>query len=279
MIQRLVTYYPTCINENGYLIQSVSTEVYVQHPGTNQWYLIMHQGANYNWKAVIDEWSNSNSSNNIEEITYFKNWRDFFTNSGKQRMPIQTSSTYLTLQGAINHSIRWMWRRDRVWNSPMKTTAPSKIELYLASGLPGSMSANSCFAMPFTFDSKSPNGIIELDEPELEPYYTCFFDGKENHAENTRLAIEALKSSQPDAAIQLLGVMQVIASTCFEDDWGDNYVFGLYEIIHTIIQVEDIEYGKGIIFAHQIILLCELLNRCQGWWYNEGNDAIFKSIN
>lgn len=273
MIQRLVTYYPTCINENGYLIQSVSTEVYVQHPGTNQWYLIMHQGANYNWKAVIDEWSNS--SNNIEEITYFKNWRDFFTNSGKQRMPIQNSSTYLTLQGAINHSIRWMWRRDKVWNSPSKTIAPSKIELYLTSGLPNSMSTNSCFAMPFTFDSKSPNGIIELNEAELKPHYTCFFDGEEHALYNTHLALEALKSPQPDAAVELLGLMDLVSKVYFNElIAGDNYT--VYDIIRTIVQVNDTNYYDKIVPAYFIELARNLYQQCQGWWYECEFGAVFQ---
>lgn len=271
-IKRLVTYYPTCINDNGYLIPSVTTQAYALNPENNKWYLTMYKMPYGNWKAVLDEWGNS--KNNTEQIQYFKNWRDFF-NKSKPTMPITHSSTYLTLQGAASHKIFWQWKRDKLWTSPCKTIAPSKIELYLSSGLPSNMSNKSNFAMPFTPDSKSSLGIIELDEAKLKPHYTCFFDGDEHAEENTRRAIEALKSPHPDTAVELLGLMDLVSKVYFNKlITSDNYT--VYDIIRTIITVEGTEYSHDIMPEYFILLIRYLYQQCLGWWYECEFGAVFK---
>ncbi len=274
-MQRITIYEPDQIQSNGYLVQSVSIHSYAINPTTNQWHLAMIHTPLYNWKVIIDPRANSEDTH---QVGCFQNWRDFFVYT-KPKYHSLNGSSYLTLNGANNHNLRWTWKQTNGELS-MANVAPSKLQLHLKSNdTPyNGYTLKNEFAVPITFDSISQNGIVELDEKSLtKTYYSGFSDNEQHTSQNAALAIEALKSPQPDTAIYLLGMLKVISQTSFDPSNVDSNSTDIYDTIHTIIKVNGVEYTSKLINEYQIILMRQLSKLCNGWWYkNQAGTTEFR---
>jgi hypothetical protein len=277
-MQRITIYEPDQIENNGYLVQSVSIRSYAVNPVSNRWHLTMLHTPQNNWKAIIEPTANNEDTH---QIAYFKDWRDFFTYTMPKRHNLNGSS-YLTLNGASNHNIRWTWKQTNGKLS-MENIAISKLQLYLKSNDTPYNGYNfkNEFAVPFTFNPISQNGIVELDEKSLTKiYYSGFSDNEEDTDKNVALAIEGLKSPQPDVAIYLLGMLKVISQISFNPSNIDSNSTDIYDIIHTIIKINGDEYTSELIDKHQVVLMRHLSKLCNGWWYkNQAGTTEFRIHN
>lgn len=183
-----------------------------------------------------------------------KKWHPFFTEA---TAPIKQDSIYLTEVGALNHSI-WMYAYNESGYC-MYPTCDVQV-------VPPQIDPHEYKVIPVTIiDGR----LVELSY-DTPPIYTAFSNYPQDWEENTTLALEALKSPNPDAAIQLLGLMEAISEEHHCAGWLTGNEYALLEIMQQALNEKVIRssgYGMGYIPASQINLMINLHQKCKGWWY------------
>lgn len=250
IIQTITTYDPTMVEADNRFYRLPKCTTYAQNPNTMLWHIC---------------------PDDVDETKV--DWHQLFDTTESIVAPIQKDTTYLTRDGAMRHNL-WIC----YWESESK----DKIDKLIPVGNITRMSSNKdspnsefdtyCFV---TVNEDSTR-LVQLDYSE-PPLITAFSNYASDAQNNTRIALQAIKSCDPDAAVQLLGVMELISESCYCAGWITGSEYNLFDIMQSAIQkriVLDTRYGINFVTSTHIELMIKLYHQCKGWWY--WNDKCYQ---
>lgn len=97
---------------------------------------------------------------------------------------------------------------------------------------------------------------------------------------NAEIALQAMNSPKPDAAVQLLGLVMSINKKCLGAKWQDGCQWELLEILTAASHnsnkpIRHTKYGDSYITATQIADMNRLRICSGGWWIYDTDKSMF----
>ncbi len=269
--QQLTLYYPCVIQVLDQFVQTISVEVWIQNPINEKWNLV-----------AFKDGDRSNSETRISNYTYaatprmtafineeYPSIEAFFQAEKEEGVdyPIRYKRTYLTAKGAASHKLFWAWTNLHTNKIEHIHWHPLAIKVK-ASGDDKTDLSN------LTPVKIAQGKIITLEKDNLPSNRAAFSEFPADREENLRLALEALKSPNPDAALELLAVMEEISNNCFYASWIMGNGYNLESILKSWNGTSNVTYGSGEITYQQLTLMRILSKLSEGWWFwNEDSDT------
>ncbi|WP_243713970.1 hypothetical protein [Nostoc sp. 106C] len=270
--QQLTLYYPCAIQILDQFVQTISVEFWIQNPINEKWNLIPCKngdssisGYTYAIAPRIMVYPN-------EEYPSIEAFLQAKQEEGVD-YPIRHKRTYLTVKGAASHKLFWAW------------TNPQTNKIERIHWHPLAIKAKTSEDDQTDYSNLTPvkivNGkLITLEKDNLPSNRAAFSEFIADREENLRLALEAMKSPNPDAALELLAIMEEISKDCFYASWIMGNGYNLESILKSWDGTSNVSYGSGEITHQQLALMRVLCELSQGWWFwDEDNDTgvIFQS--
>ena len=258
----LTLYYPCVIQVLDQFIQTISLEVWLQNPQTKLWHLV-----------AFKDGDGTNSETRVANYTYATKPRltafineihpsvEAFLQANQEsgiEFPIRYKATYLTAKIAANHRLFWTWTNPESNNIERIHWNPNAIK---------ASHDNKTDYSPMLPVTIQNGKIIAIARDDISEIHTPFSDFPVDWSENLRLAFEALKSPYPDAALELLAIMQAISEKCFCASWIMGNGHNLQSILEEWEGNSSVNYGNSEITPEQLHLMRILSKLSQGWWY------------
>ncbi|BDA76103.1 hypothetical protein CAL7716_102690 (plasmid) [Calothrix sp. PCC 7716] len=183
----------------------------------------------------------------------------------------EDKAAYLTEAGALSHP-HWMYEYN---DKGYQKLHP----VWDVEDFPGMVDLEKNFYYPVTLiDGK----LVEVgrSNPKLyTPYSTDVTEWKTN----VEIAIEAMKAPNPDAAVQLLGLIIDINKKCLSAKWVGEYEWELLGMLAAArnspgIPQRHTEYGDSCITATCMADLYRLQKQSNGWWIHDSDNGAFLFI-
>lgn len=124
--------------------------------------------------------------------------------------------------------------------------------------------------------------LVELSEDAPALYSPYSMDIAEWNL-NAEIALEAMNSPKPDAAVQLLGLVMNINKKCLGAEWIQGSQWKLLGILSVVKNnsrkpIRDTKYGSSYITATQIAEINRLRICSGGWWFYDPDKSMFHFI-
>lgn len=168
---------------------------------------------------------------------------------------IRTCSIFLDYDTALNFDNWWTWKRQEDGKISVKGISATKAELFGKSGLTGEYPSSPYKSIQVQLREST---FVEV-EPHFLEYYSPFSWYPADWDGNLRIASESRKSTKPDLAIALLGLMQEIS----KEEYFASWMTGLEYQVWNLIKTKDNPLNIRKEFVIQLWLLS---GRCEGLW-------------
>ncbi len=270
--QQLTLYYPCVVQILDQFVQTISVEFWIHNPRTEKWHLVLFQNGD---SSISDDKYTTAPRIRAYLNEEYPSIEALFQAKKEESVdyPIRHKRTYLTVKGAASHKLFWTWTNPQT----------NKIERIHWHPLAIKVKASEDDRTDYSNITpvKIVNGkLITLEKENLPSNRAAFSEFLADREENLRLAIEALKSPNPDAALELLAIMEEISSYCFYASWIMGNGYNLASILKSWDGTSNVSYGGGEITHQQLALMRVLSELSQGWWFwDEDQDigVIFQS--
>lgn len=271
--QQLTLYYPCVVQILDQFVQTISVEFWIYNPISEKWNLVVLKDGD---SSSISGYTYATAPRKMAYLNEEYLSIEAFLQAKKEEgvdYPIRHKRTYLTVKGAASHKLFWTW------------TNPQTNKIERIHWHPLAIKAKASEDDRTDYSNITPvkivNGkLITLEKENLPSNRAAFSEFLADREENLRLALEALKSPNPDAALELLAIMEEISKDCFYASWIMGNGYNLESILKSWDGTSDVSYGGGEITQQQLALMRVLSELSQGWWFwdeDQDTGVIFQS--
>lgn len=266
-VNQLNLFFPTVVTIGKHYIKSINWESWVQNPDNQRYYLLARSYASgLNWIAKINS-SDSETMGYPHRIMEYDSYQQFFQQNEIDSCvsPIKYKYTYLTAIGAIQHHIFYAQKSA---DGKYQNISLTKTEVRAKAN-----PQDSTKYFPVLTLEISPFGkIVETASTMFLPNESepTSYDSEQAIA-NLHLALEAMKSHSPDAAMMLQGLMVEICLQNYRD------VAPEFDLILAKLIGNNAQPRSSLkVSSEQIKLLHTLFQVCKGWWNWNWENGKFK---